>query len=963
MVNTMKTILSAQIVWLFALGVVTCYALPYPEPSVALSVTSIDGKTVVSIDATVGQVTAISFEGHSVPVSGGATSLGGCIDTTHPLVFADPMQSSTVTITKTLKCSNVGSTIDGVLRNYTVDVNDTFYPAEASVAWTTSITRVTQQAASVPPSDSTILSTGFSPFTVPITTSIAFLKEAIPGLSFFTTWGNGCVFNNNGPGQHGMCFTTGPWRMPMRMIPFTTAGSWRYGAASGTMDSMTIPIATVAATDARDATPVGFSLALDPADNLLELELSRNDDTIAFARLLQRLDPEHPGDPIAFTAHIVGHKPGWRAGLHWYTTAFSRFFLPKVGNIVDFEGLGSYSWYQGMYNATRATALGFKTNWDLSGTWMPYDGLFLPYQEEWLNLGPINEGLEQYNVTYDVIETYYADILKAGFKSLSYFDIGNWGTQTKLPAPNKPPLTCGTRTNGKGAPCPTPAGGNQYLQDVLRPALLQHGWSLARGSWQTYQSDWVGTTDMDPAEEVFADLLSEQAQRHVQRLPSFQGIAIDRLDYSEFFNTDRDDNVSWVPTNKGVVAGSGPYRKARSLRFSYRSMFERLHQTFHVAPPAGQEKVMLMNCNSLCRIDLLPAFDGTFSEGAALNGVAWTGLQNPTILWTYGLSNKSAHELDAFFQQHLAMNVYPMAPMPKNDHSIDPGDAFVEAMYVTYAPLFTAMVGSRWILDVAGPVVVTDAPAERTVNAGVDVLVVGDCDDNTVTWQQNRDGSLRLESANSNCLDAWSCGTANGTMVDVYTCHPNGKSECGYTNQQWIIDSPTTTIRNKNSGACLTTTSLDSGAAVVLDTCQKGLSSQKFSFSTADGLIKSLQDPSRPRCASVPPPPPRPPQPAPAWTGAVPNAFRTPQGHILAPIVLMDATVSEVNLTFRVLPTLVTRFPRAAGAVHVETMVPATVSRWVPHADVVVAGGQIEVKNAPVARGAVLVRISAPTPV
>ena len=27
-------------------------------------------------------------------------------------------------------------------------------------------------------------------------------------------------------------------------------------------------------------------------------------------------------------------------------------------------------------------AIGFKTNWDLSGTWVPYDGLFLPYIEE-----------------------------------------------------------------------------------------------------------------------------------------------------------------------------------------------------------------------------------------------------------------------------------------------------------------------------------------------------------------------------------------------------------------------------------------------------------------------------------------------------------------------------------------------------------------------------------------------------
>jgi hypothetical protein len=44
-------------------------------------------------------------------------------------------------------------------------------------------------------------------------------------------------------------------------------------------------------------------------------------------------------------------------------------------------------------------------------------------------------------------------------------------------------------------------------------------------------------------------------------------------------------------------------------------------------------------------------------KGAALNGVAWTGLKSPTILWTYNLDHQTDAELDAFFQQHLAVNV------------------------------------------------------------------------------------------------------------------------------------------------------------------------------------------------------------------------------------------------------------------------------------------------------------------
>ena len=51
-----------------------------------------------------------------------------------------------------------------------------------------------------------------------------------------------------------------------------------------------------------------------------------------------------------------------------------------------------------------------------------------------------------------------------------------------------------------------------------------------------HKSDWVGTTLMDPAEGCFDDLLVEQLQRHVDKLPHFEGIAIDRLDYSEYFN-------------------------------------------------------------------------------------------------------------------------------------------------------------------------------------------------------------------------------------------------------------------------------------------------------------------------------------------------------------------------------------------------------------------------------------------
>lgn len=212
----------------------------------------------------------------------------------------------------------------------------------------------------------------------------------------------------------------------------------------------------------------------------------------------------------------------------------------------------------------------------------------------------------------------------------------------------------------------------------------------------------------------------EQAQRHIERIPSFEGIAIDRLDYSEFFNFDRDDGVSFVPVNgsKGSNYSTWVWGRARALRLSYRHTYARLHEVLHArqTPPA-RRKLMLNNCNWLCRLDENRYFDGTFSEGAALNSVAWTGLRQPTILWTYALSGTDPADLDLYFQQHLLMNVYPMAPMAKNDHSIVPGNPTVERAYREYAPLFDAMHGARWLLTARPARVDSDSDARRPTAA------------------------------------------------------------------------------------------------------------------------------------------------------------------------------------------------------------------------------------------------------
>lgn len=647
------------------------------------------------------------------------THLLGCTLTGH-VQGARPTASSTTfqpttTTTTTWTCPLLHRPDESTI----VTVTDTIAAASlpllpsATLNWTTTL---------VSPANATATT-----FAVEIQ-SVLRLPAPTPssGFTFHTSWGGGCIMNDGGK-TSGLCFSRGPWRDPLtpQPLPADRELVYRMGMAGPlnapvpAVDSMTLPLVVIASTSAnstsaaspgRAADAMGWALMLSPGDAALRDVLLRVNRTAAvLGRRELRLDP---GRPLTLTAHMLsmsgrsGSGVGWRAALAVLSQLYPSHFLPHNPAVVDFEGLGSYSSNLAAYNKTRAARLGFKTNWDLSGTFMPYDGLFLPYQPRWLNLGPINAGLDQYNVTTTLINNFYSQVQAAGLHSLSYFDVGNWGTKITLQPPPGP-SSCGQRPGGLPAPCPDPDGSSRFLTSHLSAALLRRVWSLHRGLQETAPIlDWVGTTDMDPMEPTLQQLLLEQLARHIELLPAFEGIAIDRLDYTGFYNLDADDGLSLValPNGTRVIA--------RSLRLSHRVIFEKLSAMLHNRS-ADRQYIMLMNCNSICRVDLLEAFDGLFSEGSALAGNAFAALLRPLTLWTYDLNSTGGPDLHAFFQQHLLLKAYPMAPMPKNDHSILPGNATVEEFYEQYAPLFTALRGARWLLA-ADPVAVRAAATTAT---------------------------------------------------------------------------------------------------------------------------------------------------------------------------------------------------------------------------------------------------------
>jgi hypothetical protein len=190
---------------------------------------------------------------------------------------------------------------------------------------------------------------------------------------------------------------------------------------------------------------------------------------------------------------------------------------------------------------------------------------------------------------------------------------------------------------------------------------------------------------MDCGEPSYRDFLLDQAKKHIELIPSSDGICIDRLDWLRMYNEEKDDGISWYID-----------LPARSLVTSWKNLMKDLCPLMH-----NNNKVIFVN-NHDKRIDFLKNTDGIFDEftyaGVPLNLTALLCISKPALGWTADNSVIKTEGADIFFQKYLYLGVYPMAPFPGNDHSIRP-DEWSDKQYLDYGPLLLAMRGKKWVLQ------------------------------------------------------------------------------------------------------------------------------------------------------------------------------------------------------------------------------------------------------------------------
>jgi hypothetical protein len=414
----------------------------------------------------------------------------------------------------------------------------------------------------------------------------------------------------------------------------------------------------------------GLSLGISPVDLGVEgLVRTQTGGQVSFSRYNNRLSP---GKPVTFTTYLYTHAPDWRPALGAYAQQFAAYFDPVVPQVQDFGGTSAYSWKTTDLDTAKLHRMAFKTNWDATFPFL-YMGQFLPPVPDsvgWLTW----RGLP---ASFPIIDRYYARMQRNGFHVLSYFNVTEYGNYVVAKKDYVP---------RKGDFREVWWNTNKFLQDVVEPAVI---YQPGDTTYSNYIYTYERTIVMDPATPVYTKFMAEQARRHLTRLPHFEGIAIDRMDWTRHYNPRADDGRTWFEGK--------PYR---SLHTSWNVVLDTLHRILH---PAG--KVIFIN-NHVKRLEDTRYADGIFDEfgyaAASINANALLCLNKPLLGWC---SNREQifPDGDGYMQRHLHLGMFPMAPFPDNDHGLLP-DPQTDQLFLDYGAL-------------QGPARQTLAPHRRTRTA------------------------------------------------------------------------------------------------------------------------------------------------------------------------------------------------------------------------------------------------------
>ena len=453
------------------------------------------------------------------------------------------------------------------------------------------------------------------------------------------------------------------WSDPM--LPWDFRSDWyEYGSFFNRSQGVSLPMFTVL----DDRHDTGLTVVHDFEDRIIKMNMASDQDgTLQFCRYNLRMGE---GKRWRFHVELLPHAGDVRAALGAVVARYPDFFDPPNPFAYKVGGNAGYSSSERDLGV-KFHKMGFTYNWKASFDF-PYMGMFLAPvgpDETWLSFGGDSEGTVdnsgagRHPVSVKQMADYSARMKREGYYVLNYFNVTEFGTDIEWPAP---PRKAAKDKDLWRDP-------NDFLHYAIPGSILRI---------PEPRFTWGKAVVVDCGDPSYKEFLLKQARRHVEDLPDSAGICIDRMDWLDWDNPNADDGLTW---------SEGP---ARSLLNSWQDLMSELGPMFHQA-----NKVIFGN-PMVRRPDVARQLDGFYDEhgdfGFNINTASFLALRKPASMWTRG-EDSLKPDPDAFVQKNLYMGVFLTAPIPGNDHCLNPSP-MAEKLFLDYGPMFNALRGRKWVL-------------------------------------------------------------------------------------------------------------------------------------------------------------------------------------------------------------------------------------------------------------------------
>jgi hypothetical protein len=393
-----------------------------------------------------------------------------------------------------------------------------------------------------------------------------------------------------------------------------------------------------------------LTLALPADDNIPHLQVSWSEARLLSLRLGRR--GMGGGRPTVLRLLAYVHPADYRSALKVYADDFPAYFQPLLPR-GPYEGT---FWYHHILDHPDFGEMARQhVRFIWTSFWFSHMGEFLPGTTEWYPYTYALEWKMREKMSDAKINAFIRDMHDHGIGVYAYFNVTEYG--------------------GTGGREGTTDEADRILDGQLGSALVRNAEGDTVPTWQ-------GSKVMNPGRNTpLWPVLVEQARRHIERIPEFEGFMVDRLDWASGFDYSRDDGLS-MDADRPMENLAVPVSEA-------------LIELCRQAHESGKRVFV----NQFWRIELLRDSDGICHENDYLPALAYLTPFKPASAWHE--RRKYQGDLLPFEAQmkrrlhwalfpQLISHEFPVCQQEPNPRAAD----FMEL----FAPLFEPLLGKEQVL-------------------------------------------------------------------------------------------------------------------------------------------------------------------------------------------------------------------------------------------------------------------------